>query len=111
MKDSDEDVDQLRWASGVLLGGLFALLPLIAGRYDVPRTLLVSAIAAAAILPFWRQVSEGLNRRFAAIPLLELMFGPALVALWFTADAIPVFIGAYVCTVSAIRFATRWRDS
>ena len=106
-----EDVDQLRWASGILLGGLFALLPLIVGRYDIPRTMIVSAIAAAAILPFWRHVGEGLNRRMAAIPLLELIFGPALVALWFSANAIPVFIGAYVCTVSAVRYATRWRDA
>lgn len=109
MKD-DEDLDRLRSAMGMFLGGLFVLLPLIVGRYDIPRTLIVSAIAAAAILPFWRYVGEGLNRRIAVIPLLELMFGPALVALWFSANAIPVYIGAYVCTVSAIRFATRWRD-
>lgn len=109
--NNDEDyVDQVRWAGGVLLGGLLALLPFIVGRYDMPRTLLVSAIAAAGILPFWRYVGRELNTRIAWIPLLQLMLGPAAVALWFSADAIAVYVGAYACTVSAIRFVTRWRD-
>jgi len=108
--EDDTDVEQLRWVSGMLLGALFALLPLILGRYDVQRTLIVSAIAAAAVLPFWRHVGSGLNRRIALVPLLELIVGPALVALWFSVNAIPVFIGAYVCAVSAIRYTTRWRN-
>lgn len=109
MRDGDND-DQLRWALGAFLGGCVALLPFLVGRLDMSTTLVVSAIAAAVILPFWRHAGEALNKPIAIIPLLELVFGPAVIAAFFSGAAIATYIGAWFCALGVMRFVSGWRD-
>jgi len=86
-QSNENSDDQLRWALGAVLGGLVALLPFLTRGLDLWTTLVVSAIAAAAILPVWRHAGGPLSTPVAFIPLLELMFGPALAAHFFSIGA------------------------
>lgn len=108
--DGEKD-DQLRWFLGMILGGCVALLPLVTGRLDGPTTLVVAAIATVSILPVWRHVGQALTTPIAVIPLFELVFGPAFVALFFSGTAIATFIGSWFLALGVLRFVTEWRDT
>lgn len=103
--------DRLRAGSAVLLGALALLLPLFVGRMDVPTLLTVSAIGAIAILPFWRHAGGSLTSPVALFVFLELVIGPIVISRLFSALAIWTYIGAWVCTLGALRFATGGRDT
>lgn len=108
-KDITED--QLRAGSAVLLGACALLLPLLIGRMAVPTVLVVAAIGAFAILPFWRYAGGSLKSPIAVLVFLELVLGPIVVGRLFSALAIWTYIGAWVCTLGFMRLATGWRDT
>jgi len=87
------------------------MLPLLVGRMDVPTLLIVAAIGGLAILPFWRYAGESLKSPIAVLVFLELVVGPIVIGRLFSALAIWTYIGAWVCTLGFMRFATGWRDT
>jgi hypothetical protein len=107
----DIEEDQLRSASAVLLGACLLLLPLLAGWMDVATLLIVSAIGGLAILPVWRYAGASLNSPIAVFTFLELVIGPIVIGLLFSAAAILTYLGAWGCTLGFMRFATGWRDT
>jgi hypothetical protein len=107
----DINEDQLRAASAVLLGACLLLLPLLVGRMDVPTLLIVSAIGGLAILPFWRYAGGSLKSPIALFVFLEIVIGPIVIGLLFSALAIWTYLGAWACTLGFMRFATGWRDT
>jgi hypothetical protein len=109
--DIGDDDDRLRSGSATVLGVCMALLPLLTERSDVPTTLVVSAIGALAILPFWRRAGEPMSTLMAVIPFLSLVIGMVVIGRLFSAAAIMTFIGAWAATLGAMRFVTDWRDA
>ena len=93
-----------------MLGGCLTLFPLLTGRGDVPTTLVVAAIAGAAILPVWRHAGQALTTPVTFIPLLEIVIGPIVIARLFSALAAITYIGAWAGTLGLARFVTGWRD-
>jgi hypothetical protein len=102
--------DQLRAGSGLLLGALTLLLPLVVGRMDVPTTMVVAAIGGLVILPFWRDVGGPLTSPVAIFAFLEVVIGPMVIGRLFSALAIWTYIGGWLCTLAFMRLATGWRD-
>lgn len=111
MSTTGDSADRLRWGLGVLLAALALLLPLLVGRMDVPTLLIVAAIGGFAILPFWRYAGGSLKSPIALFVYLELLIGPIVIALLFSALAIWTYIGAWLFTLGLMRFATDWRDT
>jgi len=107
---TENNGDSLRWALGAVLGGLVALLPLLTGGLDASTTAIVSVIAAFAILPVGRHAGAPLNKPVALLPLLELMFGPALAAHFFSIGGGITFMGAWFLALGVIRLAAGWQD-
>lgn len=108
--DAEPDDSRLRSASGVVLGTLLALLPLLIGRMDVETWLLVSFIGAIVILPVWRVVGGPISTPRGMIGFLQLVIGPIVIARMFSGIAIWTYLGAWFCTLGMLRFVTGWRD-
>lgn len=100
---------QLRSASGVILGALFALIPPLSGRLDLEPFLVSSLIGALAVFPFWRQAGGSLQPLRSRVGFLVFILGILVVGGLFSAIAIWTYLGAWVCNLGAIRFLNRWR--
>ncbi|MBA3878011.1 MAG: hypothetical protein C0498_14025 [Anaerolinea sp.] len=89
---------------------MVGLIPLLAGRMDVQTFLIVSLVGSMVILPVWRQAGETLNSPRAMIGFFQLVVGPVVIGRVFSGLAILTYLGAWGCTLSVMRFVTRWRD-
>ena len=106
-----DDDDRLRSGLAIILGGCFALLPLLAGWLDLSTTLIVWAIGAVACLPVWRHVGGPLNTPMRASAFLSLVIGFIVIGGLFSAAATLAYIGAWGGTLATMRFITDWRDT
>jgi hypothetical protein len=107
----DDGDDQLRSGLAIILGGCFALFPLLAGYLDLSTTLIVWAIGAVAILPVWRYAGAALSSPMAVIAFLSLVVGMFVIGRLFSGPAILGYLGAWGGTLAAMRFVTGWRDT
>ena len=106
-----DDDDRLRSGLAIILGGCFALLPLLAGWLDLSTILIVWVIGAVAILLVWRFAGAALSSPMAVIAFLSLVVGCFVIGALFSAQAILAYIGAWGGTLATMRFITDWRDT
>ena len=106
-----DDDDHLRSGLAIILGGCFALYPLLAGYLDLSTTLVVWAIGAVAILPVWRYAGAALSSPIPVIAFLTLVVGTFVIGAQFSRPAILAYLGAWGGTLAAMRFVTGWRDT
>src|SRR5262249_34593606 len=81
--ESGDDDDQLRWAAGMLLGVLFALLPFLTGRSNIGTPLVVASIGGFVVLPLWRAVGSSVGRALGAIAFVSFIAGMVAVGYVF----------------------------
>jgi hypothetical protein len=108
-EDHDEGHFRNVWAT--ILGGTIAVLPLLVGMMELETFLIAATVGALVTLPLWRFVGGPLTRPASIIAMVVLfVVAPALVLRNLPYLAIWTYVGAWVCTLGALRLTTGWKD-